>query len=142
RTTEPVFSVRCHPDASPASPKYHRRISAPGLSFSSLHLHHRDKCHLLHQRSFRQVADPSPSQDAASQCPIKGSQTHRPCRCTSRTSFPHLSFLPVDLVWSLPPPLIRVRDLVRDFRHRPGGHLIITLIVKTERDQGVDESGK
>lgn len=64
------------------------------------------------------------------------------CRCTSRTSFPHLSFLPVDLVWSLPPPLIRVRDLVRDFRHRPGGHLIITLIVKTERDQGVDESGK
>ena len=37
--------------------------------------HHRDKCHLLHQRSFRQVADPSPSQDAASQCPIKGSQT-------------------------------------------------------------------
>lgn len=38
--------------------------------------------------------------------------------------------------------LIRVRDLVRDFRHRPGGHLIITLIVKTEWDQGVDESGK
>ncbi|EFS15015.1 hypothetical protein SF2457T_0858, partial [Shigella flexneri 2a str. 2457T] len=33
--------------------------------------------------------------------------------------------------------LIRVRDLVRDFRHRPGSHLIITLIVKTEWVQGV-----
>src|SRR5699024_5093566 len=104
RTTEPVFSARCHPDARPASPKYHRLISAPGLSFSSLHLHHRDKCHLLHQRSFRQVADPSPSQDAASQGPTKDSQTHRRCQYTARPSSLLLSSLLVDLVLSLPPP--------------------------------------